>query len=684
MLPDDGHADYDVIVVGGGPAGCAFTRSLIARNSTLRSLLVDKSRFPRDKVCGDALTHQAIPVIRQVFPELRWLTPSDSFTSRQVLQYPNGRCLIREGQALDVMPRVEFDNALWKATAGAGAETLEGARVSGVLTDGGRVRGVKVQHDGVERVLTCRLLVGADGSQSVVRRGTGRTDRDYVIHALRHYVRDVPETTDGLIFFFDLPHWGYFWIFPFVRDGERWANLGYGNASDNRRLKERFWHYCRTPEVRRYLGDARFEGKLVGFPLNMARFTWNGRLSRPLWGPGYILLGDAASLIHPLSGEGISFAIESGRIAADVLLDDRIRPAWKGRVYERRVLRHVRPRFLSITAFCAIRLPMLLPRWLSNRYIDAAWRAQRILGPAPRPSRSAPLPDRDGPASVKSAEPERLLPNPERAGRDLGVDAWVLAGLLGSLGLFWSVRLLGGRTVGSPYGLRAALFTGLATLFCLLHARRRQGPRFALLFLGVALGSSLAAELVGTLTGVVFGPYHYGADVPGRLLGLVPVVVPFAWFVLSYLSYVTADALCAPLPPTSGGPRLVPHALAGAGLLVAYDLVADPNHVSRGGWAYAGGGVYYGVPLQNFVAWYALGFASLLLLAAVQLRAGSPRGAHPDLSLSGLGVVAYVGVLIHESLFALLIASHPGAGVLGLGVAAGVLAVWLRRRRPTP
>jgi menaquinone-9 beta-reductase len=686
MSSDDGHADYDVIVVGGGPAGCAFTRSLIGRDSTLRALLVDKSRFPRDKVCGDALTHHAIPAVRRVFPELQWLTPSDSFTSREVLQYPNGRSLVREGRALDVIPRVDFDNALWQATTDAGAETLEGARVTGILTDGGRVRGVKVQRDGAERVLTCRLLVGADGSRSVVRRATGLPDRDYVIHALRHYVRDVPETTNGLIFFFDLPHWGYFWIFPFVRDGERWANLGYGNASDNRRLKERFWHYCRTPEVRRYLGDARFEGKLVGFPLNMARFTWTGRLSRPLWGPGYILLGDAASLIHPLSGEGISFAIESGRIAADILLDARIRPARKGRAYERQVLRHVRPRFLSVTAFCAIRLPMLLPRWLSNLYIGAAWGAQRILGPALCPSRSAPLADHDGLASARSTEPVRPRRVPGRAGRYLVVEAWILAGLLGSLALFWSIRLLGGGIVGSPYGLRAMLFTGLATLFCLLHARRWQGPRFAFLCFGVAFGISLAVELVGTLTGVVFGPYHYSVNVPARLLGLVPVVVPFVWFVLSYLSYSIADALGARRPPTSGaeGPRLVSRALVGAGLLVAYDLVADPNHIARGGWTYSGGGVYYGVPFQNFVAWYALGFAILLVLGAVQSRIDSRRGAHPDPVLSLLGVVAYVGVLVHESLFAILIASHPGAGVFGLGVAAGVLALWLRRRRPAP
>jgi geranylgeranyl reductase family protein len=652
--------DYDVIVVGGGPAGCAFVRTLATRATPPRVLLIDRATFPRDKVCGDALTYEAIPAIQQVFPELCAMTPSASATSRQLLLYPGPREFTRHGTPLDVIPRLELDGAMWNAVARFGVDTLQGARLEDVLLEDGRVRGVRLSHDGRERIVTCRLLVGADGSQSVVRRATGPVSGDYVIHAVRQYARGLPDSAREHVFLFDLEHRGYFWIFPFVRGGERWANVGYGNATDSRLLKERFREYCRSPEAARYLAAARFEGRPVGFPLNLAQLTWTGQPRRAFWGPGYLLLGDAAALIHPLSGEGISFAVESGRIAAEVLLDPRIPEREQGRVYQRRVLERVRPAFLSIGAYCAIRLPMVLPAFLSRAYVGIAWHAHRVL---------AATAGAVGPLGAGA----RLRPRAEH---------WLLGLLLAALLLFWGGVVATGQPPGSPYGVRAVLFVALGASFCLLHARRWRGWRFAWLFAALTLTCSALAETIGVVTGRLFGAYAYGPALQGRLGGLVPAVIPLAWYVVSYVSYATAAALIAPLPgrraATPG--RAIARAVTGALLFVGYDVLADPNHLHRGGWTYPGGGAYLGVPLQNFGAWFVLGLGSFLIVEWLR-REGESRPA-PGAGPSGaaLGVLAYVGLLVHESLYAGWIAGHSGASVVGLAVATIVYLAW--RSRP--
>jgi flavin-dependent dehydrogenase/uncharacterized membrane protein len=647
--------DYDVIVVGGGPAGCAFVRALATDGPPRRLLLIERATFPRDKVCGDALTYEAIPAIQQVFPELCGMTPSASATSRQLLIYPGPREFTRHGAPLDVIPRLELDGALWNAVARLGVDTLQGARVDDVLLEHGRVRGVRVSHGGRERVLGCRLLVGADGSRSVVRRATGPVAGDYVIHAVRQYARGLPDTARDHVFLFDLEHLGYFWIFPFLRDGERWANVGYGNATDSRLLKECFREYCRSPEAARYLATARFEGRPVGFPLNLARLTWTGQPRRAFWGPGYLLLGDAAALIHPLSGEGISFAVESGRIAAEVLEDSRIPESEKGRVYQQRVLDRVRPAFLSIGAYCAIRLPMVLPSPLSRAYVGLAWHTHRLL---------ATVAGTMGPVGFA-----RLRPRTEH---------WLLGLLLVALLVFWGGVALTGRPLGSPYGARAVLFVALGAGFCLLHARRWRGWRFAWMFAALTLTSSALAETIGVVTGRLFGAYAYGPALQGRLGGLVPVVIPLAWYVVSYVSYAAAAALVAPLPGRRAATpaRAITRAVTAAVLFVGYDVVADPNHLHRGGWTYPGGGAYLGVPLQNFAAWFVLGLTGFLVAEWIRRDSASRPGS----SGATLGVLTYVALLVHESLYAGWIAGHSAASVVGLAVAAVVLFIW--RSRP--
>jgi len=648
--------DYDIIVVGGGPAGCTFVRSLITRKSPLRVLLLEKERFPRDKVCGDGLSYHAIPTVRKAFPELASLIPSSSFSDRQTLAYPPGYEFHRKRQMLDVIPRFEFDNALWQATVKAGAETLENAKVTRVLRQEDRICGVEIEDRNGKRELTCRLVVGADGSRSVVRQATGSNADDYLIHALRQYVRGVPDSTEGLIFFFDLEYQGYFWIFPFVRDGERWANLGYGNVTDNRILKERFWNYFHSPQIQKYLGAAQLEGNLTGFPLNMARFKWNGKLTRPLFGPGYLLLGDAAALIHPLSGEGIPFAIDSGAIAAEVLTDDRIPEAKKGAIYEARVLRRIRPVFLSPAAFGAIRLPMLLPRPLSKALVASANFAWKII----RRLRG------DGqPGGIESGSRWEVPITLLFAALVLGLFLIALAG-------FWISHALAASALPSAVSVRAIGFAVIGTSFCLLDATGRYGWSFASAFLVFTLICSAVVELIGLETGAIFGAYHYNAAIPLQLFGALPIVVPFGWFVFSYFSFATADTVLGK------NSRPIARAIISTILLVAYDLTSDPNQVYRGVWTYPGGGIYYGVPAQNFLAWALLGFGGMLALQFLRRRKSISL---EDEQLVPLPVIAYLAIVFHEAIFATAINKAPIAAAIGLLTVGAIVGAWFCQRR---
>lgn len=196
------------------------------------------------------------------------------------------------------------------------------------------------------------------------------------------------------------------------------------------------------------------------------------------------------------------------------------------------------------------------------------------------------------------------------------------------------------------------------------HGSAWRGPRFALRFMAVAIATSLVTETAGVVTGLIFGPYTYSPEFGAKIFGLVPAVIPLIWFSMSYLAFVTAALIAGRgmVGPAASDPAIA----LSAGLLLGYDVVADPNHVFRGGWSYTGGGLFYGVPLQNFVAWYAIGLVMFWALRRLDFRPVADLAASP--SVLGLGGLAYVGILLHESAFALVIARHPGTGLAGVGL----------------
>lgn len=322
-----GRSDrYDVMVIGAGPAGSAFVRTLHQTCPDARVLVIDKAVFPRDKVCGDALTHTSSPLVTEIFPELSGRLPTRSATRRYTLRYPNGRTFSRTDQELDVIPRRIFDDLLWTAARHDKVDFVDGARVIDViLGDSGRLEGVVAKVGDDTTTFRADVVVAADGSNSMVRRKTRSGPGDTPPIAVRQYVHDVPATDDGLVFIVDPDHHGYFWFFPIATDDGWSANIGWFGFGEGprrepnprARLED---HLANDEVVRRYIGGGRREGTVQGFPLSLAPLS-SGRITpaRPLWGDGYLLLGDAAGMIHPFTGEGIAFALQSGRRAAELL-----------------------------------------------------------------------------------------------------------------------------------------------------------------------------------------------------------------------------------------------------------------------------------------------------------------------------------------------------------------------------
>lgn len=195
-----------------------------------------------------------------------------------------------------------------------------------------------------------------------------------------------------------------------------------------------------------------------------------------------------------------------------------------------------------------------------------------------------------------------------------------------------------------PSPLLTPISTLVGLTFAFLHAFQREGWRRALLLLGLVFGISLLFESVGVATGLIYGPYHYTDKLGPLFLGLVPYLIPAAWFMMSYPSFVIADRLVP-----SGGKtwaRNLGVAAVGGLVMTAWDVVMDPIMVGGGHWVWDINGAYHGIPLQNFWGWWLTVFTTFALYLWL---AGKGRKS-PEVSFDRLAVASYtvtaVGIVL--------------------------------------
>jgi geranylgeranyl reductase family protein len=330
------NRSFDLVIVGAGPAGAAA--ALYAKRHGLSVCLLDRDRFPRDKICGDALSGKSLAILldlgllervralpgklvnKVVFGSPDHVHATIDLSIRPLHDTATGRDTTMEGS---VIRREIFDNFLFQEARSVADHCQEGFHVHGLIEEGnGSVVGVEGKGDDDETSVQFRgnMVLGCDGFNSIVARKSG-----LYVHDSRHWVvalRQYHENVSGLenqieLHYVDEVLPGYFWVFP-LENGQ--ANVGIGMLHKSIKggqvnLKEALRKVMSRPPFAERFATARPLEKPVGWNLPI------GSIQRTCHSNGIMLLGDAAGLIDPFTGEGIGNALYSSKFAVETAVE---------------------------------------------------------------------------------------------------------------------------------------------------------------------------------------------------------------------------------------------------------------------------------------------------------------------------------------------------------------------------
>jgi geranylgeranyl reductase family protein len=320
--------ETDVLVVGAGPGGSAAAYHLALHGIDVT--VVDRARFPREKVCGDGLTPRSVGSLLKMGvdtddPRFERVNGLRVHSRANTIDLPWPELSSWPGYGL-VMTREDFDHLLVQRAQKAGAQMLEATDAIGPVAEGGWVRGARVRptedKESEPTEIRARFTIAADGAPSRFAKplGIARDDTVPLGIAARRYYRVAYHPGPWFESWLDL--WegdmllpGYGWLFPL--DGGR-INLGAGLLNTFKNFKDvsaqRLFDAFATMLPSEWgISEESADGRVLSGPLPMSfnRF--------PQAVPGLLLVGDAAGAVNPMNGEGIAYAIETAEIAAELV-----------------------------------------------------------------------------------------------------------------------------------------------------------------------------------------------------------------------------------------------------------------------------------------------------------------------------------------------------------------------------
>ncbi|MFH0713129.1 MAG: geranylgeranyl reductase family protein [Candidatus Micrarchaeota archaeon] len=318
--------EFDVIIVGAGPSGSSCATFLAKAGKNV--LLIDKAKFPRDKICGDGISGKSLKVLQElgVMPAMEKAEHIKMYGV--TFSSPKGRVvkIPSRGKEGDKPPgfvarREVFDNVIFQ-NAKKYSHTFEQFQVSDLLLEGDQVVGVTGIDLQTKKKYSfkAKVVVGADGAASVISNKVkyDNFDDNHQIVAVRAYYSGVKDLNDTIeLHFVDELIPGYFWIFP---EANGMANVGAGMiVRDMKAKKVNLQEAMQKAMDNNPLFKERFKDAKLISPIR----SWSlpvGSKHKKAHGNGFILVGDAASLIDPFTGEGIGNALTSGKIAAESIV----------------------------------------------------------------------------------------------------------------------------------------------------------------------------------------------------------------------------------------------------------------------------------------------------------------------------------------------------------------------------